>query len=524
MMKKRVLLLMLCMIMHKENVWGSEDDLNRLDLYTLSSQMVPIQHRIELEKNPEALIEIYKEYAPYFKVFLFKIGDTATPNEFKEGASIFYEIGFSSKAENIRHHDLMLASFYIEQFFISVEHATIPHDWSLAARIYCGLGRSSLDLELSLDYSKKSIFYWERYLQESKASKINNMDYANIAVAYNNAGFTSGDFGEKEEFYGKSAHFWDQYFISSQNRVHCLKERAFAYNNARFWAQSSEKKINLSKKALSFWNLFVKTQENLTEEDGAFSILVNQIACFYEPNLSKKNEYLKKIEDLEKTHKILGVYKLGEDILFFQAEEADAIQKQAPLILDLPEEIQEEAAEKEEKKSLIVIENKIIEEQISAQTIDTPTIDETTQKIKLTKSQRKNARKKTDTIQSITVKSQQQRTHQVSPLMVAQITKAYANPLKKKQALDILDEIIELKSLNTIKEDKVMKHLNKIEQYLLIQSFDKESDRSILGHSFDFHSAHGSRGGDWDKGMIHRLVRFARDIKITFETIMNQKA
>ena len=514
--------------------------------------------------------------------FLGKIDTKAedAPVKIREKAILCFEIGFQTKDPSW----IEKALFYINRFFESVEHATIPDDWKVAARIYSNAGILSQDPKLSLIYGRQAANFWEQYFQESKPEAIENMDYANCAVAHNNLGIDAKDFEEKENSFAQAAKYWDQYLLQSKDLSTALRERASAYNNAAFWTMSLENRPIFAKRAASFWSLFLKQATRETPEDIANIINAYQEVIRYEKP-QKQQYYRSEIIRLSSEYGISNVYQLGNDIFFFSEKERKAIEKQGPLTLTLSKEESADiddynpallatsaeehsehikdfvtnasiSAKVEENQGIptkgkkesdldnpssimspatippsMLTEEKELEETLSnihLQQKKAPVVDD--QKApataaKLTKTEKKLSRPKGMMLEPQGIKATRAptREHSVDRLTVHQIQKAYTTQESQEEAISILDEIITLQS--GVHERMVLAHLSKLKKYFSVQKNDSSQETVILGHNiseFFFHKAHGSRQGDWDAGMIQRLKRFVRDIKTTFEAIILQ--
>ncbi len=457
-------------------------------------------------------VSVYKEYVCSKK-------EKAAPLELRQMAILFFEGRDGDQDLEFTEQ----ARIYIDRFFESVEHATIPDDWRVAARIYSNAGRLSQDPKLSLTYQRKAVDFWEQYFGESDLKSIENMDYANCAVAYTNLGFDAKDFEEKEKAYEKSAIYWDQYFIKSMDRSTALRLRGDAYNNAAFWAMSPENRSKFSKKAASFWTLFLNTTPHPTLEDIANVMNAYQEVIRYE-NTEKQKYYLGKMKRLSATYKISHVYQLGNDIFFFVESETRALKKKTPLTLTLPPEEESPQEDLTEERPVVTKdvpaqdEPKVVKMSVEK---EAKALEVSKEVPKLTKSQKRLLRMQDEIPIPEGVVKKATREHTVDPLTVMQIRKAYEKEKAKEQAMDVLEESLALES--GANERTILSHISRLKKYFSVRKNDGSEKTVILGHDvpdFYFHSAHGNRQGDWDAGMIRRFKSFVRDIKITFETII----
>ena len=113
----------------------------------------------------------------------------------------------------------------------------------------------------------------------------------------------------------------------------------------------------------------------------------------------------------------------------------------------------------------------------------------------------------------------------VDPTIRMCISKAYEAPQDQKDIFTLLNDMDTCKG-EKVTDGRIFKYMQRL-KYLL--SGEERETReghlfNILGIHFGYAPAHGSRGGEWDKGMIKRFVNFSKNIRTIFEAIINERS
>jgi hypothetical protein len=112
-------------------------------------------------------------------------------------------------------------------------------------------------------------------------------------------------------------------------------------------------------------------------------------------------------------------------------------------------------------------------------------------------------------------------TAMIDPKLYLSVQKAYKEEKDQNPVFALLDEMEELKG-KKVTDMNAGRYLSRLKFFL---GGDERETREgplfkILGIHFGYALAHGSRGGEWDAKMIHKLVNFSKNIRAIFESIV----
>ena len=106
------------------------------------------------------------------------------------------------------------------------------------------------------------------------------------------------------------------------------------------------------------------------------------------------------------------------------------------------------------------------------------------------------------------------------------VQKSYQPHEEQARVRSVLQDILDLKDLHTVKEDVVIRYLNRI--MFLLGGKERTSREgpllTILDERFGYAPAHGSKNGDWSHGRIRSFVDFATRLMAQLDIILENNS
>ncbi len=303
-----------------------------------------------------------------------------------------------------------------------------------------------------------------------------------------------------------------------------------------------------------------KSDISKIKEAGFLLIAAYENAKKFESNADKNSGYEKKLKSLYETIGIDKTYQVGDRLVGIPQAQLAKMRARAPLNVEIIAESQEDdilvpaelsktqkknqrkrqkekekkARDKVEKEGAIVpaeipLETQVLESLEVSESIESEDEEEATMEEaipvapKLTKPEKKQLQLLEETKirkESSRPVSETKTSITINPEMRFKIFTAYQEPQDRNKILRLLETIENFKD-EKVTDIKVDGYLNKLKHLLAGEKVDS-TKFSILGIHFSYHSAHGNRGGEWDKGMINRFVNFGKNLKTVFKAIMQE--
>ncbi len=401
----------------------------------------------------------------------------------------------------------------------------------------------------------KAIKYIEKYISTYPTAQLPPQILREIATIYYTPRLEIYDQRDKAYYWGQSAAYWEK-FVGISSSQDDLRHAALAFQRTAFWSQEGD--LDALNKALGFCDMIYKNWSKIKYKPKPMEaheiIHIYNSGAFYETDLRLKKRYQDQSDQLCTLSGIGAVYQMGDSLVVFSAAEMKEMRSKESLRITLPEEdpqetpalVKKKKKKKKKKPSHAqqiakiediqatfegeketpdeesdVDEPEPVMAPVKKETQETNIVTPEPQIHKLTKTEKKLLRQKDEEKAPEFPVQKAIREHSVDALTVAQIRKAYDTKEFQEEAMGVLDASLSLES--GANERIIVSYISRLKKYFSVRKNDDFPKTVILGHDvpdFYFHSAHGKRQGDWDAGMIRRFKSFVRDIKVTFEAII----
>lgn len=468
--------------------------------------------------------DYHKRSLPFWDLISRKIPDEIS--FYLSGASCYFEAGHSTIVDGINAEYMEKGKNHICHFLNSkpTDPIILASAYKAAARIYQNIGLIHQDSPSGKSHFFQAALYWDDYFAIS--NDIDAIDYGNAAQTFKSAGMSSLSANEKAQYFEKSIRFYIEYFKKlkeqgAETSYHDLFALAHAYGQACFWTDANASLY--AQMAVGWWEKFKAEKETLEiplTDDEKMHIANSYLQASLLATQGKSIEYKRKYQLLLDENRWEYVFQIGNDIYLITKSESKTSKKTLPLTIvienntteeeireKLDEELQETVVKKTEDEATEIEISLNSEDRIEAKPMEKES--NTSVFVRDSKKDKKKHQKIAQPKAAVGV-SESFTQYQISPIVRLELKKAYYSVAKQNEAIDQI-EWIENQCHGSIKERDALKFLNLLKKYL---------PTSLTGHEFTYHSAHGSRGGDWDKRMTHRLKVFIEENRRIFQEII----
>ncbi len=477
----------------------------------------------------------------------FRIGALSYTADHYRAAASAYHNAIKHDDGSAKYWDK--AASYWEMFFQSLGRRADTQEYEKAATSLFIAADKSETFEKEFLYYEKSKYYWEQYNQRpDKIDTLSNLRLRALTYYYNGIQTNSKTDFKMSAFYWNIFHDFPQaqptlrdvgniLLMNKKAALHETNPTKLDEYNRRIEAlmekydiystyQIGDIHVLVSKKEMES----VRTQEELSiilESKAEESLAQEDIDTAEEKkeDVDIKEEVSAPQLTQTQKKKIKKAQKLAEAS---KATDATTPRELHTEKLDLPTlgPIQLESNTNEDEKSIAdLIETLTPRKAAAAEGLT----EELNANLKQTKEQKKQeqllqrTKQRKELALATSSAAAQERHHTIDSLTVMQIKKAYqGDPYAQTRALSVLDDILALKQ--GANGRVIAQKLELLKKYFSVRKSQESDETVILGHNiseFFYHKIHTSgQDNSWKPGMITRLHRFVKDIKTTFNAIM----